>query len=118
AAPGERMLWVDGDYDRLPGDEQGLRIGRGAVVAAQTDQRGVELACGQGREQGVGLVLDQPQLDPWVVSVERAQQAEEAPIREGLDEAEREAPGDQAAERRHRLAGALGAGEHRPRVRQ
>jgi hypothetical protein len=112
------MAGVDGGHDWLLGDEQGLHRGRRAVVAAQPDQRSVELARGQGRQQGVGLALDQPQLDPRVLAVERAEQAEEPPVRQGLDEAERQAPGEQAAERRHRLAGVPGAGQHRPGMRQ
>jgi hypothetical protein len=49
---------MDGDHDRLPGDEQVLGVGRWAIVAAQADQRDVDLAAGKAREQGVGLVLE------------------------------------------------------------
>jgi hypothetical protein len=54
------MLGVEGDHDRLPGDQQGLEARRLAVVATQADQRRIQPAGGQGRQQGVGLILDQP----------------------------------------------------------
>jgi hypothetical protein len=88
-----------------------------AVVAAQADEHRVELI-GFGGQQGVGLVLDQPQLDPRVLPVERTGQAGEAPVRERLDEPDREPPAEQAADGGHRIARVAGAGEHGLGVRQ
>jgi hypothetical protein len=76
----------------------------------------VELAGGQRGKQRVGLVLQQGQLDARVGTVEGAQQAGEAAVGEGVDQADGQAAGEQAADRRHRLAPALGRLQCRPRV--
>src|SRR5262249_49438838 len=46
-AAGERVGWVDGNYDRFPGNEQHFEAGRRAIVAALADQGGVQLAGGE-----------------------------------------------------------------------
>jgi len=53
-----------------------------------------------------------------VLPVERPEQASKTAIRERLDEPDREAPGQNAADRGHRVAGVTGAGEHGLGVRQ
>src|SRR5215468_2740432 len=59
---------------------------------------------GQRGKQRVGLILHQRQLDPRVTAMERADQMEEAPVGEGVDQADGQAAGEQAAERHHCFA--------------
>src|SRR5262249_1003198 len=73
---------------------------------------------GSAATQGAGLVLEPGQLDARVGGGEGAKQAGEAPVGQGVDQADGEAAGEQTAERRHRLAAALGRLQRGPRVRQ
>jgi hypothetical protein len=78
----------------------------------------VELAGGQRSKQRVGLVLQQRQLDPRVAAVECPQQAGEAAVGEGVDQADGQAAGEQAAQCRHGLTPALGRLQRGARVGQ
>jgi hypothetical protein len=109
---------VDGHHDRFPGDGQHLEAGRRAVVTAVADQGGVQVAVGERGEQGIGLVFEHGQLDARAGPAEGAEQAGEAPVGQGVDQADGQAAGEQAGERRHRLAPAVGRLQRRPRVRQ
>jgi hypothetical protein len=52
-----------------------------------------------------------------VLAAERAEQAHDAPVGQWLDQADGQAASEQAAQRRHGLAGMVGVREHRPGVR-
>ena len=87
-------------------------------MACQVVPRAGPVVAGERGKQGVGLVFEQGQLDARVGAAEGAEQAGEAPVGQGVDQADGEAASEQAAERGHRLTPAVGRLQRGPRVRQ
>ena len=117
AAPGESMAWIHGQYHRLPGDQQRPQVRRRAIVAAQADYCGVQFSGDQRGHQGIGLILDQRQLDGGMRAMEHAQQPRDPTVGQRMNQVKDQTAGEQAAQCRHRIASILRGRKCRPTVR-
>ena len=118
AARSQRVLGVDSEHRRLARHDPRLELRRRLGARAHPDERGVQLARRQRGEQRIGLVLHQGQVDPRVPAREGPERAYHAPVGQGLDEADRERPGEEPAQRRDGLAPVLDLRERGARVWQ
>jgi hypothetical protein len=106
-ACGERVLGVDHENRGLAGHDDRVEVGRGLLARAETDERGLQVAGRQPVEQRVGLVLHEGQFDAGVPASERADRADDAPVRQRHDQPDPQPAGDQPPQRRDRLLAVL-----------